>query len=206
MVSGPQRGACEHRSTSRRRITSPRRIVPPGRIPALRRCVSGRPDRRETQRACGKSRREYVRDSPNTRRPSLVPGHDALIGGCVPSWCEIGLAGAPPRAAAALRVEDLARALRCLLATSQNGSIAAPRPRLLAPRPSRRPPCPRGSGSRRRRGGRRRSASSEHRTNSVDVVERHGSEVLAVPAPDDLDADQPDFAGHHDPAIPQSVG
>ena len=48
-----------------------------------RSCVSGRPRRCETQRACGKSTREYatrVRHSPNTRRPSLVLEREALIG------------------------------------------------------------------------------------------------------------------------------
>jgi hypothetical protein len=64
-------------------ITSPGKIGPPEGIPVPESCVSGRPHRCETQRACGKSTREYatrVRHSPNTRRPSLVLEREALIG------------------------------------------------------------------------------------------------------------------------------
>src|SRR5439155_27226301 len=45
----------------------------------------------------------------------------------------------------------------------------------------------------------------QHGTNSVDVFQRHRSEVPAVPAPSGLDADQPDFAGRHDRATPRTV-
>src|SRR3989442_10902127 len=112
---------------------------------------------------------------------------------------------------------------------SPKRSMAPPRPSPLPRRPDRPAPCPRRSGSRRRRRGRRSSTSSasssgvllilastdrpaspgtsdrQYRTNNVDVVQRDGPEVSAVPTPSGLGGEQPRFARRRDGATPRGV-
>src|SRR5437879_10283104 len=70
-----ERLACQRRLETPRLSQILEKSGPPEGIPVPKSCVSGRPHRCETQRACGKITREYatrVRHSPNTRRASLV--------------------------------------------------------------------------------------------------------------------------------------
>src|SRR2546426_11027525 len=112
---------------------------------------------------------------------------------------------------------------------SPKRSMAPPRPSPLPRRPDRPAPCPRRSGSRRRRRGRRSSTSSasssgvllilastdrpaspgtsdrQYGTNNVDVLQRDGPEVSAVPAPSALGGEQPRFTRGRDGATPRGV-